>query len=75
MVAQVDEDQIAEVAAPRHPTGQEYALAGVLGSKFTAVVRPYVVAKEIEFQRSLPPRLKAELTSPVARRQEPEVRT
>jgi hypothetical protein len=50
VVAQIEEDQIAEVAADIHPAGQENRLPGVFFAKLTAIVRSLSITEKIKFQ-------------------------
>jgi len=47
VVAQIEEDQIAEVAADIHPAGQENRLARVLLAKFAAIVCALAITEKI----------------------------
>jgi hypothetical protein len=49
VVAQIEEDQIAEVAADIHPAGQENRLPGVFFPKLAAIVRSLSITKKVQF--------------------------
>jgi len=50
MVAQIEENQIAEVAADIHPAGQENGLPCVRFAQLTTVMRSLSVTQKIKFQ-------------------------
>jgi hypothetical protein len=47
MVAQIEENQIAEVAADTHPAGQENGLPCVRFAQLTTVMRSLSVAQKV----------------------------
>ena len=47
VVAQIEEDQIAEVAADIHPAGQENRLPSVLFAKLAAIMRSLPITKKV----------------------------
>src|SRR6516225_10156070 len=51
VVAQVKEDEIAEVASPRHPTADKDRLTGMGLAEFPAVVCSLPIAEKVEFHR------------------------
>ena len=51
VVAEIEEDQVAQIAAAVHPSGQEDGLAGVTLAKLAAVVGALAVAEKIEFHK------------------------
>jgi hypothetical protein len=47
MIAQVEENQVAQIAADVHPPGQKYGLPGVLSTKLAAIVRSLPITQQI----------------------------
>jgi hypothetical protein len=50
VVAQIEENQISEVAAYIHPASHKYSLPGMLFAQLAAIMRSLSITEKVQFQ-------------------------